>query len=75
MVSKSEPNQRVVARGLQESGIRGQSYIVAVAYGRMRRDDPPDLSYMIDVEYERDAEDKRRREREANWCLPPPTWT
>ena len=75
MVSKSEPNQRVVARDLQERGIRDQSYIVAVAYGRMRRDDPPDLSYMIDVEYERDAEDKRRRENAADVCFRPPTWT
>jgi hypothetical protein len=75
MVSMSEPSQQVVARDLQESGIRGQSYIVAVAYGRAHRDDPPDLSYMIDVEYERDAEDKRRRENAANWCFPPPTWT
>ena len=75
MVSMSEPSQRVVARDLQESGIRDQSYIVAVAYGRMRRDDPPDLSYIIDVEYEQDAADRSRRENAADRCFRPPTWT
>ena len=75
MVSQSEPNERVVARQLQESGIRGEAYIVVVAYGRERRTVPRNLSHMIDVEYERNSQDRRRRERDANWCLPPPTWT
>ena len=74
-VGISPPSQRVVARDLQERGIRNQSYIVLVAYGRQCRADPPDLSHIINVEYNRNADDKRRREHVANWCFRPPTWT
>ena len=75
MVSLSAPSQRVVARDLQERGIRNQSYIVAVAYGRICRREPPGLHYVLDVEYQRSAADRRRRELDADRCLPPPTWT
>ena len=72
-VSGSEPSQRIVAWDLQERGIRDQSYIVVVAYGRERRDDPPDLTHIINVEYPRDVADNSRRENEADRCFRPPT--
>ena len=74
-VGNCAPSEQVVDRELQHRGIRNPNFILAIAYGRRMRSDPPGLSYIIDVEYERDAADKRRRDRDADWCFRPPTWT
>ena len=77
-VPRWPPSESEVLRqlGFADSAIPNacdRHYILVHAYGREKSPDP--RHYWVNVEYDRDCLDRYGRDRNADWCSLPPTWT